>query len=464
PTDPIQRIRDVLGGEFAEQGLPLSAPGPLIALSGMITRPTAARARADRQYLYVNGRFVRDRSVSHALKSAYADVLHGDRQPAYVLFLDIDPGAVDVNVHPAKSEVRFRDGGAVHRYVSQAVSQTLARMGGQVDEAGPPAVTAPDVAQGDMASPLSDALDVSLAASQGSGASPSSPTATPGMGRHTDGPALRAPSHQMPMRLQVPPSGRPQLDWRSLYRPLDAAPSASDTVATPGSDDHARAARADQPRLSEAQASYDRQAAGHASTAHDLEQPLGMALAQVHGVYILAQNARGLVMVDMHAAHERVVYEQLKQDFDARDMPRQTLLVPVVFNVQAKDLAVVEEYAETLDMLGFDMRPAGPHAIAVRSVPVVLARGDVETLARETLRDLATVGVSGLLTEARNHLLSTMACHGSVRANRRLSLDEMNGLLRQMEQTERADQCNHGRPTWVQWSMADLDKLFLRGQ
>lgn len=476
PTDPIQRICDVLGGEFAEQGLSLSAPGPLISLSGMITRPTAARARADRQYLYVNGRFVRDRSVSHALKQAYSDVLHGDRQPAYVLFLDIDPSAVDVNVHPAKNEVRFRDGGAVHRFVSQAVAQTLARMGGQVDQvAGHATGDASD--KGSLASSASAYPGVSGVGSDdfsrasggfGGASDTSSGTAAgpegAGLATHArqasnaGASILRAPAHQIPIRLHGAPATPSQVDWRSLYRPLDESaksparllPSVTDGLA--------------EPRSRYGDTAVER--AGLPTQAHDSqeEHPLGVALAQVHGIYILAQNARGLVMVDMHAAHERVVYEQLKQAFDARELARQTLLVPVVFNVQAKDLAVLEDHAQALDDLGFDMRPTGPHSIAVRSVPTVLAQGDIETLARGILRDLAAVGVSGLLTEARNHLLSTMACHGSVRANRRLSLDEMNALLRQMERTERADQCNHGRPTWVQWSVADLDKLFLRGQ
>ncbi len=465
PTDPVQRIRDVLGGEFAEHGLPLSAPGPLISLSGMITRPTAARARADRQYLYVNGRFVRDRSVSHALKHAYSDVLHGDRQPAYVLFLDIEPSAVDVNVHPAKSEVRFRDGGAVHRFVSQAVAQTLARMGGQVDELSEHATgDASDAgALGTGAGALgAGALGAGASGAGASGAGASGAgAASPADARqasHADAGLLRAPAHQIPIRLHSAPAAPSQVDWRSLYRPLDApdeSPATPQSSATTGLAEPRGVYRdtAAEPTVSNAQARDTQE-----------EHPLGMALAQVHGIYILAQNARGLVMVDMHAAHERVVYEQLKQAFDARELARQTLLVPVVFNVQAKELAVLEEHAQALDELGFDMRPTGPHSIAVRSVPAVLSQGDVETLARGILRDLAAVGVSGLLTEARNQLLSTMACHGSVRANRRLSLDEMNALLRQMERTERADQCNHGRPTWVQWSVADLDKLFLRGQ
>jgi len=407
-TNPMQRIRDVLGAEFYEHGLHVEREQGLVTLRGIITRPTYARNRADRQYLYVNGRYVKDRTVSHAVRQAYADVLHGDRQAAYVLFLSIDPATVDVNVHPAKHEVRFRESGAIHSFVAQVLGQALAQAGGAQEESGhdgpePAPGTGPEPAQAQALS--------------------WSPLSRPAMPPEP----YRPLQDQRAFALRDAPSGRP-IDWQSLYRPLDPPPHSGPSRTDPD------------------------------------EFPLGMALGQLHGIYIIAQNRNGLVVVDMHAAHERVVYEQLKHAMDAQDLPRQELLVPVVFNVTEKEIGLAEEYEDTLSALGLVIRPAGPTALAVRTVPALLANGDIESLAREVIRDLDAVGSSPKLTEQRNELLSTMACHGAIRANRQLTLDEMNGLLRKMEQTERADQCNHGRPTWVQWKLGDLDKLFLRGQ
>ncbi|HUH59332.1 MAG TPA: DNA mismatch repair endonuclease MutL [Candidimonas sp.] len=409
-----QRVRDVLGPEFVAQGLEVAHEHGLIALRGVITRPTYARSRADQQYLYVNGRYVKDRTVAHAIRQAYADVLHGDRQPAYVLFLSVDPAGVDVNVHPAKHEVRFRDSGAVHRFVSQALQQTLATLGGDA-AAGTPGVGIVENASG-VAAPG---------------------VAMPGMATAEDQrfspagvPRLPAWQAQHAFALREPVQGQ-EVNWPSFYRPLE-------------------------PQITNTQDPQYTQE-------HDAF-PLGMALGQLHGIYILAQNRHGLVIVDMHAAHERVVYEQLKTAMDGERLPSQELLVPVVFNTSEKDIALIDEHAATLADLGLTLRAAGPGSVMVRAVPALLSSGDIESLARGVLRDLAGVGTSPRLTEQRNELLSTMACHGSVRANRRLTLDEMNGLLRQMERTERADQCNHGRPTWVQWRLGDLDKMFMRGQ
>jgi DNA mismatch repair protein MutL len=398
PTSALKRISDVLGAEFNEHGIEVNAQGGLISLMGIVTRPTAARARADRQFLFVNGRHVRDRTVSHAIRSAYADVLHGDRQPAFVLFLQVDPAAVDVNVHPAKHEVRFRDSGAVHRFVQQTVTQALAGV------AGAQSVSAAELDTSYDARPATDSTFVPTAFAVPN-SSATSWQATTQRAFH-----LREAGQAN--------STSPQA-WQTLYAPLDdPAP----------------------------------------------DWPLGRALAQVHGIYILAQTKSGLALIDMHAAHERVVYEQLKKALDTQTLPQQSLLVPVVFRVTEKELALAQEYRREIETLGFEMAAMGPQTMALRAVPAMLARGDLEALARGVLRDLEQIGASQLLTEQRNTLLATMACHGAVRANRQLTLEEMNALLRQMELTERADQCNHGRPTWVHWNVSDLDKLFLRGQ
>ena len=403
PASALKRISDVLGDEFNEHGIEVNAESGPISLLGVITRPTAARARADRQFLFVNGRHVRDRTVSHAIRSAYADVLHGDRQPAFVLFLQIDPTAVDVNVHPAKHEVRFRDTGAVHRFVSHTVTQALSGTAGAHQVNAGSAINQ----TGQSWSPTSSFEGVQN-------------TARP----YSSPPSISQPTWQQgsqsALHLREPTGSSAGLRaWETLYQP-----AAQDVPAW----------------------------------------PLGRALAQVHGIYILSQTSSGLALIDMHAAHERVVYEQLKQALDTQALPQQTLLVPVVFRVTDKEVALAEECKEQLTALGFEMAASGPQALTLRSVPALLARGDLEALARGVLRDLEQVGASQLLTEQRNTLLGTMACHGAVRANRQLTIEEMNALLRQMEQTERADQCNHGRPTWVHWNVSELDKFFLRGQ
>lgn len=457
PGTMAQRVSDVLGEEFVHTGLVIEQVAGAIALRGVISRPTASRARADRQYLYVNGRFVRDRTVSHALRSAYADVLHGDRQPAYVLFLDIEPGKVDVNVHPAKHEVRFRDSGAVYRFVSAAARDAIAL---------PPGTQASADASG--TAPVPQAAD-----EDDLGEPPAQTQAPAPIHAAEARPQAQArpmPMTQSPLLLREPPPTPDAIrEQLAFYRPLPAdEPDTQATTQAIGTDSvapYSRTVPYDPPRTARSipVAGLPRNLPAAPAPLRE-GGSLGMAVAQLHGIYILAQNTSGLVLVDMHAAHERIVYEQLKSALDARDIPRQQLLVPVVFHAHEKDVAIAEEHEDALAQLGFEIRGAGPTSLAVRAVPAMLAQSDIETLAREVLRDLATVGVSQLLSEARNELLSTMACHGAVRANRKLTIEEMNALLRQMETTERADQCNHGRPTWVQISISELDRMFLRGQ
>ena len=381
-TDAPRRTGAILGAEFAAAARPVAEQIAGLALSGFVASPNYTRGSRDEQYLYVNGRFVRDKVLAHALSDAYRDVLHGDRYPAYVLFLAIDPAAVDVNVHPAKIEVRFRDSRAVHRFVYHAVSKALAASAGNA----PVVYAAP------------------MAAVQPGG----------GMKQGSLGIAQPVASYDA-MFSQARSTGRMPLSAGTESPPPESP-------------------------------------------------PLGYALAQLHGVYILAQNVRGLVLVDMHAAHERIVYERLKSALDARTLAMQKLLIPVTFNADRLDVATVEENQSALHALGFELAPLSPTALAVRAVPVELAAGNIAELARAVLADLREYGASRLLTERRDELLATMACHGAVRANRALGAAEMNALLRDMEQTERSGQCNHGRPTWYQMSLADLDKLFLRGQ
>jgi DNA mismatch repair protein MutL len=360
--------------------------GPM-RVRAWLAPPTQSRTKADDQYFYVNNRAVRDRVLLHAMRSAYSDVLHGDRQPAFVLAIEIDPELVDVNVHPAKSEVRFRDSAAVHQAVYRAVRDSLGASMSARDDAVTQLATA-------LVSPASNWPSV---------------------------------SSWQPTALDL--SSAPVFQARE---PAPLQSYAQPIVATPGNDEH----------------------------------PLGFAIAQLHGVYVLAQNKAGLVVVDMHAAHERIVYESMKQQFEeaAGPLPSQVLLSPIAVTASALEMETLKTHANTLQRLGFDLTALGSQQIAVRALPVLLSDSDPATLVRDTLAELAEHGQALEIEGQRNELLATMACHAAVRANRMLSIPEMNALLRQMERTERADQCNHGRPTWRQFSMADLDRLFMRGK
>ncbi|RVT54021.1 DNA mismatch repair endonuclease MutL [Rubrivivax albus] len=412
PSTAEQRVADVLGRDFVASSAPLQTQQGPLQLQGRIGRPEAARARADQQYLFVNGRFVRDRLVGHAVRAAYEDQLHGSRQPSWVLFLTLPPETVDVNVHPTKIEVRFRDGRAVHQAVQRAVEQALAPTRAAADAAT--ATSAEAVSTRPWSAP---ALPIPRPAS----------AATPEMSQVTP---LRGWQPGLALAEPVLHAAERPAAWQALLRPLDDAPQAP----TPAADD---------------------------ATAW----PLGRALAQVGGVYILAENAQGLVIVDMHAAHERIVYERLKAARAAGgQLPAQPLLIPVPLPVNAVEMATAEAEADALAALGLELSPLSAHALAVRSRPAALPDADVAELARSVLADLAEHGASRVVQRAEHDILATMACHGAVRANRRLTLAEMNALLRDMEATERADTCNHGRPTWRQLSMRELDGLFLRGR
>jgi DNA mismatch repair protein MutL len=379
------RARAVLGDEFFAHVREVDASAGPLRLNGFAALPAYSRSGRDEQFFYVNGRFVRDKLLAHAAREAYADILHGSRHPAYVLFLELDPAEVDVNVHPAKIEVRFRNSRGIHQFVFHSLQKALA-------------ATISATATGTTPHELP-------AYSAGAAYSPYTTQATLGVRQESSDSYLNFAREAF-----------------SGSRPEPVAINASEDV------------------------------------------PLGYAIAQLHGVFVLAQNAAGLVLVDMHAAHERILYERIKHQLDAGPPPTQPLLVPLLLSASAGEIATAEEHGQTLPLLGFEIAPAGPQQLAIRTVPALLAAGDLPALIRALLSDLKEFPSSRVIEARRNELLSTMACHGAVRANRLLTLPEMNALLRDMEATERADQCNHGRPTWVQLSMNELDRLFMRGR
>ena len=387
-----QRLGDVLGEDFLADSVAVDHRAGPLHITGRAGLPGAARSRADQQFAYVNGRFVRDKVIVHAARAAYEDVLHGQRQPVYVLHVAIDPARVDVNVHPTKIEVRFRDGREVHQAVRHAVENALA---------------APRAA---LAGQLESVAD----------------TASPAF-KPFEPPAL---TRQAQAAIKFAEPGHP-LGVEELRTLWQATPAAVEAAPETG-------------------------------TTHDW--PLGRAIAQLHGVYILAENHAGLVLVDMHAAHERIVYERLKNQLDGARITSQPLLIPATFAATPHEVATAESAAAVLQRLGLEITPFSPKTLAVRAVPTSLAAGDAVDLARSVLAELSQHEAGTVIERAQHELLATMACHGAVRANRRLTLEEMNALLRQMEATERSDQCNHGRPTWRQLSMKELDALFLRGR
>ena len=388
-----RRLDESLGAEFAANALRIDNEVAGLKIGGWIARPTYSRATADQQYLFVNGRAIRDRSVAHAIKRAYADVLFSGRQPAYVLFLEIDPRRVDVNVHPAKHEVRFRDARFVHDFAFRTVHDALR------DHTGAGAVAQ----------------------------------------LHTGQP--HAPVNQGPTVTSF-------RDWRPEPATLGLS------------------AMRDANQLTRSLYEQAMPSVGSVhETAPDREfPPLGFAIAQLHGIYILSETQQGMIIVDMHAAHERIVYERLKTAMDAEGIRSQPLLVPMPIAVSEREADIVQQSQDAFAPLGLDVQRSGPQSVVVRAVPILLADGNVESLVRDVIGDLVEHGHAQRIEHTRNELLATMACHGSVRANRRLSVAEMNALLRDMEITERSDQCNHGRPTWTAVTLADMDRWFLRGR
>lgn len=456
-SEPPVRVSKILGEAFAAAHLPLEHDVGEIALYGCAGLPTASRGRADQQYFFVNGRFVRDKLLTHAVRSAYEDVLHGDRYPSYVLFLDLPPEAVDVNVHPSKIEVRFRDSRSIHQFVFHALQRALARHAG----ASPETTALGHAAQ---IEPLSAGAQPGPATAAG---------AIPGgvsiSAANRGGTTWMRDSRMVQGTLPV---AQPLALYDALFGRKDGARpegGASENDAAPreridGAPWLASPAGAFEVRDGAGQTTGGGFGAAQTPMAADLDHPLGFAIGQIHGVYVLAQNARGLVIVDMHAAHERILYEQFKRALAERTIAVQPLLIPVSMTADAVEIGTVEEERDALDALGFDLAALSPTTLAIRAVPALLKDADLPALARAVLADLHAYGGSRVLTEHQHELLGTLACHHAVRANRRLTLDEMNALLRQMEATERADQCNHGRPTWYQLTLGDLDRLFLRGQ
>jgi DNA mismatch repair protein MutL len=395
-----ERINAILGEEFRHAAVSVERQAENLSLSGLAALPAYSKTNRGAQYFFVNGRFVRDKVASHALRQAYQDILHHQRHSAFVLFLELPPKQVDVNVHPAKSEVRFRESQSIHQFIFHTLQQALA---------------VPVNGQDTQSTKLQHA-----------------PSFTPTQQSMRLGAAEREAAYRL---------------WEVQTNSTNHSPpplNMGGNIPDPGK----------------------RELSGvdFSSTDSQDDRPLGFALAQLSGVYILAQNSQGLIVVDMHAAHERIVYEKLKTSLDDEQIATQPLLIPVSFYAETLDVSTVETEQDALQKLGFDITPLSPTTLAVRAMPVMLKQSEAEVIARDVINELREFGSSRAMTERRDELLASLACHGAVRANRILTVTEMNALLREMEQTERSGQCNHGRPTWFQLSMRELDKMFMRGQ
>ncbi|CAM4078647.1 DNA mismatch repair endonuclease MutL [Comamonas aquatilis] len=521
PEEAISsRLADVISDKFVSNSVTVNHWAGPVHVTGRAGIPDAARSRPDQQFCYVNGRFVRDKVLTHAARAAYEDVLHGTKQPIFALYIEIDPARVDVNVHPTKIEVRFRDSREVHQAVRHAIENALAtpraaavveaaaaeaasdaaRQPGLIAEAGaaPGKAATQSWPQTRMAfgeervgTPVSDLakLWAPMREEQAAPASTAAPVASEPIA-----PPLAPSTAASEVPSVVETSAPVQTAAPAATAPLVSSATPAATQTTPDSDtvkhrpsgqssyftrNTASAPAAYTPAAIKAEVvpATSTPSAAPAPTAARTTPaaadsapvwPLGRAVAQIHGVYILAENSQGMVIVDMHAAHERIVYEQLKNSVNSSDgeqqIPSQPLLIPATFAATPEEVATAEDHAETLLALGMEVSPFSPKTLAVRAVPASLAQGDAVELARNVLAELAQHDASTVVQRARNEIMATMACHGAVRANRKLTLDEMNALLRQMEVTERSDQCNHGRPTWRQLSMKELDALFLRGR
>ena len=513
-----RRLADVLNDKFVDNSVAVDHWAGPVHVTGRAGIPDAARSRPDQQFCYVNGRFVRDKVLTHAARSAYEDVLHGNKQPVYALYIEIDPARVDVNVHPTKIEVRFRDSREVHQAVRHAIENALAtpraaavveaaaqeaaRQPGLIDDSaatpipaksankpaaapawpqtrmsfGEPAVGNPvrdlaklwepmreATAQAAPVPQMATAAPAPASATAATPATPATPESASGATTITNTTAMPSPVPQPEDEgIRLRPSGQSSYFQRKAPAPqMQEAPAATQIVANAAAPVEPAAAM----KTAEHAAAPATRPPVTATADSAPVWPLGRAVAQLHGVYILAENSQGMVIVDMHAAHERIVYEQLKNAVNGDEqIPSQPLLIPATFAATPEEVATAEAHVETLLTLGMEVSPFSPKTLAVRAVPATLAQGDAVELARSVLAELAQHDASTVVQRARNEILATMACHGAVRANRKLTLDEMNALLRQMEVTERSDQCNHGRPTWRQLSMKELDALFLRGR